>query len=143
MNVAKSQTYAIWTSRCAVGFVLAVNIACALSFIFKPEAYSAGFEISGLPGKVVIQAFGILFLMWNATYPPVVAHPDTQRTLFAVILIQQAIGIVGETWIWLTLPSGHSALHATGLRFILFDGIGFVVMGAAYWALGVARTFLL
>ncbi len=137
MNTTKRQIYAIWLCRSAVGFVLAMNIACALSFIFEPEAYSAAFEITGVPGKVVVQGFGILFVMWNVTYPPVLAHPNAQRTLFVIILIQQAIGVVGETWIWLELPPGHSSLYATGLRFIVFDGIGFLLMGVAYWVLRI------
>lgn len=118
-------------------------MTCALFFILEPEAYSAAFEITGVPGKVIVQAFGILFVMWNVTYPPVLARPYAQSNLFVIILIQQAIGLVGETWLWLELPSGHSALHATGLRFIVFDGIGFLLMIVAYWVLrssGVSHT---
>jgi hypothetical protein len=33
---------------------------------------------------------------------------------------------------WATLPPGHPALWATGLRFILFDGAGLVAMGLAF-----------
>ncbi len=123
---------ASWFARFAVGLVFAMNVACALSFVLQPQNYSVAFELSGLSGKIVVRAFGILFLMWNATYPPVLVQPNTQRTLFAVILAQQAIGVVGETWMWLELPAGHPALQATGLRFIVFDGLGLLVMGAAY-----------
>ena len=55
---------------------------------------------------------------------------------FVVILAQQAIGLAGETWMWATLPPGHAALRATGLRFIAFDGAGLVGMGLAFWLLG-------
>ena len=92
-----------------------MNIACALEFILRPELYSAGFEVSGVAGRVIVQSFGILFLMWNATYPPVIWQPIKQRTLFAVILLQQLIGFVGESWLYLNLPAGHEALRATGL----------------------------
>jgi hypothetical protein len=60
--------------------------------------------------------------------------------LFAVLLAQQAIGLVGESWLWLTLPPGHEALRITGLRFILFDGAGLVAMAIAYGLLRARRT---
>ncbi|CAG0947911.1 hypothetical protein ANRL1_04700 [Anaerolineae bacterium] len=134
--------FSLWLARIAVGIVFAVNVWCALVFIFDPGSYVGGFELNGLPGRIIIQGFGILFLMWNATYPPVIFDPRTQRTLFVIILIQQAIGVIGETWLWLSLPSGHSALAATALRFIVFDGIGLIAMGFAFVMLrhtGVAR----
>jgi hypothetical protein len=53
-----------------------------------------------------------------------------------VLLVQQAIGLAGETWMWLTLPAGHAALWTTGLRFIAFDGAGLVGMGLVFWLLG-------
>lgn len=122
-------------ARIVVGIVFAVNVWCALVFIFDPAPYAGGFELSGLPGRIVVQSFGILFLMWNATYPPVLFDPLRQRTMFAVVLVQQAIGVIGETWLLLTLPPGHFALQATGLRFIVFDGLGLIAMGIAYMLL--------
>lgn len=124
--------FSLWLARIAVGIVFAVNVWCALVFIFDPGSYVGGFELNGLPGRIIIQGFGILFLMWNATYPPVIFDPRTQRTLFVIILIQQAIGVIGETWLWLSLPSGHSALAATAFRFIMFDGIGLIAMGFTF-----------
>jgi hypothetical protein len=111
--------------------VWAVNLNAALSFLAQPERYAAGFELSGVAGEAVVQAFGILFLMWNATYPPVILQPRAHQALFRIVLIQQAIGVAGETWIWLGLPPGHAALWETGLRFIAFDGIGLLVMAMA------------
>jgi hypothetical protein len=75
---------------------------------------------------------GILFLMWNATYPPVLLHPSRQPLLFRIILAQQAIGLVGEWWLWQSLPAGHEALRVTGLRFLAFDGLGLLAMAVAY-----------
>lgn len=123
---------ATWLARAAVGTVFVVNIWCALSFIFQPQVYSGNFEITGLPGEIAVQSFGILFLMWNATYPPVILRPNTYQPLFSIILVQQLIGLVGETWLFLNLPAGHPALCATGLRFIIFDGFGLLLMGLAY-----------
>jgi len=88
--------------------------------------------VSGVPGRVFVQGLGILFLMWNATYPPVILHPDRQRLLFRIVLAQQLIGLVGEAWVWLSLPAGHEALRAAGFRFIAFDGGGLLALAAAY-----------
>jgi hypothetical protein len=81
----------------------------------------------------------VILSEWNATYPPVILHPDRQRLLFRIVLAQQLIGLVGEAWVWLSLPAGHEALRATGLRFIAFDGGGLLAMAAAY-ALSRARN---
>ena len=126
----------LWLARLVVGTVFFFNVTCALAFIARPDRYAPGFEVSGIPGQVLVRGIGILFLMWNATYPPVLVRPDRHRTLFAVLLAQQAIGLAGETWMWLTLPAGHAALWATGLRFIAFDGAGLVGTGLVFWLLG-------
>jgi len=122
----------LWLARLVVGIVFLFNVTCALAFVTQPDRYAPGFEVSGVPGRVLVRGIGILFLMWNATYPPVLVRPDRQRTLFAVILAQQAIGLAGETWMWATLPAGHAALWATGLRFIIFDAAGLVGMGLVF-----------
>jgi hypothetical protein len=132
MENAINPRLASWIARVTVGSVFVVNLACAASFILQPQHYVSAFELDGLPGKLVVQAFGILFLIWNATYPPVLLQPRLQMTLFGVILVQQAIGLAGETWLWWHLPSNHSALWSTGLRFIAFDGIGLIIMAVAY-----------
>lgn len=126
------RTVILWLVRLVVGVVFFFNVTCALAFIARPGDYAPAFEVSGIPGEILVRGMGILFLMWNATYPPVLVRPDRQRTLFAVVLAQQAIGVVGETAMWATLPPGHPALWATGLRFILFDGAGLVAMGLAF-----------
>lgn len=118
-----------------VGVVFILNITCAIAFICQPEKYMGGFEIDGVQGRLVLQAMGILFLMWNATYPPVVVNPVRHKTLFGVILIQQAIGVIGESWLMLTIPAGYPALLAIVLRFVYFDGAGLILMGLAYYSL--------
>lgn len=130
-SVNRRARNAIWFARGAVGFVFALNVSCALAFLFQPDLYSSGFELNGISGRAMVQALGILFLMWNATYPPVLARPQSQQTLFGIVLLQQVIGLVGETWLWFQLPAQHQALAATGLRFIVFDGLGLVIMGIA------------
>lgn len=130
----------LWLARITVGAVFLMNVSCALAFILQPELYSPGFEVAGVPGRIYVQGMGILFLMWNATYPLVIFHPIRYRALFIVVLIQQAIGFFGETWLWLTMPPGHAPLRATGLRFMIFDGIGLIAMAVAYWLLMRHRT---
>ena len=125
----------LWLTRIIVGAVFLVNVSCALAFILQPDKYAPGFEVVAVPGRIYLQGLGILFLMWNTTYPLVIFHPIRYRAMFVVVLIQQAIGFGGETWLWLTLPSGHSTLRATGLRFMLFDGIGLIAMAGAFWLL--------
>ena len=122
----------VWLVRLAVGTVFFFNVTCALAFVAQPDRYTTGFEVDGVPGRTLVRGMGILFLMWNATYPPVLIRPDRHRTLFAVILAQQAIGVIGETWMWATLPADHAALWNTGLRFIAFDGVGLVGMAVVF-----------
>lgn len=115
--------------------VFAVNVQCALAFVVAPGRYAGGFELGGLPGETAVRALGVAFLMWNATYPLVIWQPRRQRTLFAVVLAQQAIGLTGESWLLLSLPAGHDSLVSSITRFVVFDGTGLVLMAAAFTAL--------
>ncbi len=140
MKSIHPNNFASWFARLAVATVFALNVSCALLFILRPQDYAAGFEVGGVAGEALVRGYGILFLMWNATYPLVIVQPQRQKTLFGVVLAQQAIGVVGESGMWLALPAGHAALSATGLRFILFDGGGLILMAAAYLFLRVAMN---
>lgn len=135
----KNLSFATWFARLAVTTVFVLNVSCAMYFILHPQDYAGGFEVSGVAGEAIVRGYGILFLMWNTTYPLVILQPQRQRALFAVVLAQQAIGVLGESWMWLALPPGHAALSATGLRFILFDGGGLILMGAAFLWVWVAQ----
>ncbi len=130
-----SPALADWVTRAAVGAVFLMNIWCAATFLGRPEDFTGSFEVGGAPGRAIVQAFGILFLMWNATYPAVIWRPRNHHALFAVIVAQQVIGLAGETWLALSMPLGHPALWATGVRFILFDGAGLALMLLAYLVL--------
>jgi hypothetical protein len=44
----------------------------------------------------------------------------------------QLIGLVGEGWILVTLPAGHSLMHNSITRFIAFDACGFVLLLGAF-----------
>lgn len=131
---------ASWTARLAVTLVFVVNVQCALSFIFDPASYMPGFELAGVAGEAAVRGLGVAFLMWNVTYPAVIAQPYRFHALFVVVLIQQAVGLLGESWILATLPAGHDALAGSIGRFITFDAFGLVIMGVAFvWLLLSAR----
>ncbi len=133
-------TWAEWVARLAVGAVFIMNVWCALAYLATPDVYAAGYGLSGYVGRAVVQAFGILFLMWNATYPPVIWKPGRHTTLFAVVLVQQLIGLVGEAGLLRSLPPEAAALRATGTRFVIFDAAGLCLMVAAFAVLRWARA---
>lgn len=127
--------------RIAFAIVFVVNVQCAVSFVLQPDAYAPAYELSGTAGAVAVQGLGIAFLMWNATYPAVIANPRRFRALGAVVLAQQAIGLAGESWIRLSLPDGHAMLAASIERFVAFDAFGLVLMAATFaWMLWTQRS---
>lgn len=131
---------AVWLARAAFAIVFAINVQCAVQFVLQPDAYTTSFEVAGVPGAAAVQGLGIAFLMWNATYPAVIANPLRFRTVAVIVLVQQAIGLVGESWLRLGLPAGHAALSASIERFVLFDAAGLALMAAAFaWLLWVER----
>ena len=123
---------ALWLARLALVVVFCFNVSCGLAFVARPALYAPGFEVSGAPGKALVRGMGILFLMWNVTYPLAIWRPWRYRWLFLIILVQQAVGLAGETWMLLTLPPGHAALAETGYRFVAFDGGGLAAMLVAF-----------
>lgn len=129
---ARTRRAAVWGVRVAFALVFAINVQCAVSFVLWPDAFAPAYELSGAAGAAAVQGLGIAFLMWNATYPAVIANPVRFRALAVVVLVQQAIGLVGESWLRWGLPAGHAALSASIERFILFDGAGLVLMAAAF-----------
>jgi hypothetical protein len=131
-NKVDRRRLSLWSARVALGTVFFFNLTCALAFVARPAAYTYGFEVSGVAGEALVRGIGVLFLMWNVTYPLAIAHPWRYRWLFAIVIVQQAIGLAGETGMLLALPPGHDALAATGWRFVAFDGGGLVAMGMTF-----------
>lgn len=123
---------ATWFARVAFAAVFAVNVQCALSFVFFPGDFAAAYELGGVAGEAAVRGIGIAFLMWNATYPAFIVAPQRFRALGWVILAQQAIGLVGESLLLAGLPAGHNVLAASVMRFVAFDGAGLVLMGIAF-----------
>lgn len=120
-------------ARLLIGLVIFFNLQAAILFIISPAAYSAGFEVGGVAGEKLVQGMGILFLMWNVPYIYALIDPIWHRTSLHQAIIMQAIGVVGESILWLTLPPGHPAMESTVVRFAIFDGSGLIALWAAFW----------
>lgn len=129
--------WAKWLVRVTFAVVFAINVQCALQFVLWPADYSAAYELSGVAGEAAVRGIGIAFLMWNVTYPAVIANPERFQALGWVVLVQQLVGLVGESCLLLMLPAGHDVLASSVLRFVAFDGAGLVLMGIA-WGLALA-----
>ena len=119
---------AVWLGRLALSAVFTVNVQCALSFLLLPGQYVASFELTGVGGRVAVQGFGIFILLWVVPYPLAIRSPSRHILSFCYAVVSQAIGILGETAILLTLPPGHPSLRATGMRFILADTLGLLLL---------------
>lgn len=128
MGVGKRE----WIARVLVALVFFVNVQCALQFVIWPEAYTAAYQLEGASAEAIVRSFGICFLMWNATYPPVIAYPMRFRVLFAVMMAQQAIGLVGESLLYASLGPDLPMLAASVARFIVFDAAGLVLLICAF-----------
>jgi hypothetical protein len=122
----------VWIARILVSAVFTANLSAAIPFVVDPVRFTAGFELSGIPGEVSVRGLGIAFLMWNATYIPLLYHPERYRIVFTIVLAQQVIGLLGESLMLFMLPDGHGSLRSTGMRFIVFDGLGFVLLFLAF-----------
>ena len=120
-------------ARLAIVPVFLWNLQCAFAFLLWPDRFAAGFELSGTPGEAAVRGIGLLFLMWNVPYAVALWHPIRHRVSLYEATAMQAIGLLGETLIWLGLPPTHSVLRDSLLRFIAFDGAGLLLLLLAIW----------
>ena len=141
-NKAKKTLLIEWLARLAVAIVFVVNVKCAFQFLINPEGSMGSFELFGEVGMATIRGIAVTFLMWNATYPLVILNPLRHHVLFAVVLAQQLIGLIGESYILFTIGVEHVLLREAILRFIAFDGFGLVIMALTYIVLMVHRARL-
>ena len=132
-NLPLSQVQRKWIARGLIGIVLFFNVQCAVVFLLQPESYAGGFELAGVPGRMMVQGMGLLFLMWNVPYAFAVSDPVARRVSLIEAIIMQVIGVVGESALLGTLPTEHWALKDTALRFIAFDGGGLVLLLLGLW----------
>jgi hypothetical protein len=123
----------LWFGRLLIGLVTAWNMQAALSFMFDPAAFAPGFELRGIPGMAAVRGVGILFLMWNVPYIVALLQPVRYRLIVIIACLMQAIGFIGESFIWLTLPQENAILRVSILRFMVFDGIGLILILMAFW----------
>lgn len=120
-------------SRLLIGIVFFWNVQCAIVFLLWPERYAPGFELSGAAGEAAIRGIGVLFLMWNVPYAVALWHPVRHRLSLYESTAMQAIGVFGESMIYLTMPAGHMISRLNLGRFILFDAAGLVLLLASIW----------
>jgi hypothetical protein len=116
------------SSRCLIGAVVLVNLQCAVVFFMKPECYVSAFELSGIPGTVVIRGMGVLFLMWSVPYLVALYDPLLYRIALYEAIAMQAIGLLGESFMAASLPNGYDMLLASLTRFIVFDALGLLAL---------------
>ena len=122
-----------WIARSLIGFILLVNVQCAVAFLVSPDIFAPGFEVGGVVGSGIVRGMGILFLMWNVPYAMAVLDPIRWRISLYEAVTMQAIGFVGESLLLVTFPPGHLLIQATLRRFILFDGFGLLALLLAAW----------
>jgi hypothetical protein len=126
-------------ARLLIGLVFFFNVQCGLVFLILPQNYSDSFELSGIPGQVMVQALGLLFLMWNVPFAAALIQPIRNHNSLLQAIWMQAIGLAGETWMFFSLAAGHDLLRATAFRFILFDGAGLLALIASFWLFTTKR----
>jgi hypothetical protein len=125
----------LWAARLLVGCVTAWNLQAALAFLFAPALYAPSFELSGAAGQAAVRGIAVLFIMWNVPYLLAAWHPRRFLLSLKEAALMQAVGLLGETSILLSLESGHAVLHASILRFIIFDAGGLVLLLLALWTI--------
>jgi hypothetical protein len=120
-------------ARLAIALVLIWNVQCAIAFLLWPDRFTAGFELSGQPGEAAVRGIGLLFVMWNIPYMVALIHPIRYRISLYEATAMQAIGLLGESLILISLPPIHRILQTSLRRFIVFDCCGLVLLLLAVW----------
>ena len=70
--------------------------------------------------------------MWNVPYAVALWHPVRHRVSLYEALAMQAIGLLGESLILLSLPAALTVARASVGWFILFDAAGLALLGMAF-----------
>lgn len=97
------------------------------------------FGLEGSAGKVAVAGMGVAFLMWNVTFPAFIINPRRFRCLGVVAIVQQVVGVVGETWILCALAHGEPAAAAI-VEFLHFDVAGLILMVVSFvWLYATLR----
>ena len=77
----------LWTVRALVALVMAWNLSAAIPYMVNPGGSLHSFQVSGIGGALLIRGLGILFLMWQVPYVPVLIHPANHRVIFLCVLV--------------------------------------------------------
>jgi hypothetical protein len=109
------------------------NLQAAIQFIITPEKFSPAFDMFGPAGLVAMISIGILFLMWCVPYVFAAVHPIRYRISLIEACIMQSVGLVGEAILLWNLPSGLDMTPASIQRFIIFDGVGLILLLTALY----------
>jgi hypothetical protein len=81
----------------------------------------------------MLRGLGVLFLMWNVPYAVALWNPIRYRLALWMAIAMQAIGLLGETLIAISLPGQHFLIRASISRFVVFDAAGLLMLVAAAW----------
>jgi hypothetical protein len=122
----------IWLARLFAAFVFATNMQCACLFIFDPASAVGAYQIAGPGATAALQGMGIAFVMWNATYPAVIWNPAQHRIVFAIVIAQQSIGLIGESILRSGLGAEQASLADALGRFVAFDAFGLALLICAF-----------
>ena len=139
MTMFAHKNYSLWLVRGLIAIVTAWNLQAALVFLLWPERFASGFELTGIPGTATMRGTGILFLMWNVPYLVALWHPWKYRLALGIALAMQLLGLIGESWILITLPASHLVLRNSISRFVTFDSSGLILLLIAFF-MGKQRT---
>jgi len=120
-------------ARILIGLVFFVNLQCALVFLLWPDKYAGSFELSGVPGEAMLRGLGVLFIMWNIPYAVALWNPIRYRLVLWIAVAMQAVGLLGETLIAISIPVEHIDIRSAIARFVFFDAIGLILLLAAAW----------
>jgi len=126
-------------SQILIAIVLISNLIAAIPFILNPMVFVSGFELSGVPGMAAVVGTGILFLMWQVPYVFALSNPIKRFTSLIEATIMQIIGLLGESLLYTKIDPSFATLRSSIARFILFDGLGLVLLIVA-WAI-ISRSF--
>jgi hypothetical protein len=118
----------LWIARLLIAIVTCWNLECALVFLTHPGVYAGAFELVGFPGQAAIQGMAILFIMWNIPYLVALWHPQHHKVSLWEAIAMQTTGVLGESYIFISVSTSFTLLHASLARFVLFDAVGILLL---------------
>ena len=81
----------------------------------------------------MLRGLGVLFIMWNIPYAVALWNPIRYRLVLWIAVAMQAVGLLGETLIAISIPVEHIDIRSAIARFVFFDAIGLILLLAAAW----------